>query len=479
MRVSFTLAEWWSMLWRLGPRMPALIRRGPRHFRTVALPEYQAVVWRLQEKPLAQLSALELLQDARELLEAAMYHLAILQVDTLGASAGSEGLFTAVYDRFARGQGDPPAPALLMGYDTVPIRSEKSLFDLAQRARVDPALTEFLLTAPTAGIRAALATDQAPPGVAAASWSSWAAAFAAHLREFGHMLYDLDFSNPVPADDPTPLLVTLKMYLRGEGTDPHERQRRLAEQRERQTEKLLASAGGIRGWMLRKTLGWAQALSRVREDSIASIGLGYPRLRALLLELGHRLTRAGALERPEQVFWLTDVELESLLAALDAGGAPGAMSAETARRQTASQTLARLLPPTTLPPSRTYLGIPLEAFIPGESGLEGDRIKGVGASAGLVTGVACVLHGPEDFEQMRPGAVLVARMTTPAWTPLFAMAAAVVTDIGGPLSHGSIVAREYGIPAVLGTGMATRLIKTGQRLSVDGQAGWVQLLPER
>jgi pyruvate,water dikinase len=79
---------------------------------------------------------------------------------------------------------------------------------------------------------------------------------------------------------------------------------------------------------------------------------------------------------------------------------------------------------------------------------------------------------------MEPGEVLVARITTPAWTSLFAMASAVVTDVGGPLSHSSIVAREYGIPAVLGTGAATSRIRTGQLLRVDGDAGRVTLLPD-
>jgi pyruvate,water dikinase len=102
-------------------------------------------------------------------------------------------------------------------------------------------------------------------------------------------------------------------------------------------------------------------------------------------------------------------------------------------------------------------------------------LKGVAASPGSVTATARVLHGPEDFEQMNPGDVLVAAITTPAWTPLFAMAAAVVTDIGGPLSHGSIVAREYGIPAVLGTGDATRRIRSGQMVTVDGGRGVVEI----
>ena len=80
---------------------------------------------------------------------------------------------------------------------------------------------------------------------------------------------------------------------------------------------------------------------------------------------------------------------------------------------------------------------------------------------------------------MASGDVLVAKLTTPAWTPLFARAAAVVTDVGGPLSHGSIVAREYGIPAVLGTGVATRRIHTGQTITVDGNTGMVFLNKNR
>jgi pyruvate,water dikinase len=106
---------------------------------------------------------------------------------------------------------------------------------------------------------------------------------------------------------------------------------------------------------------------------------------------------------------------------------------------------------------------------------KGDTLKGVAASPGRVTAPARVLHGPEDFDQMQAGDVLVAPMTTPAWTPLFARASAIVTDVGGPLSHGSIVAREYGIPAVLGTGTATRRINSGQVITVDGGAGVVSV----
>lgn len=90
-----------------------------------------------------------------------------------------------------------------------------------------------------------------------------------------------------------------------------------------------------------------------------------------------------------------------------------------------------------------------------------------------MTAVARVLRGPDEFGQMRPGDVLVAPITTPAWTPLFALVGGVVTDVGGPLSHSSIVAREYGIPAVLGTGVAAERIRSGDLITPWTAApGW-------
>jgi len=130
-----------------------------------------------------------------------------------------------------------------------------------------------------------------------------------------------------------------------------------------------------------------------------------------------------------------------------------------------------------MPVKERVMGIKSDAFIShSQEGGSENTLKGVAASTGVVTAPACVLHGPEDFSLMRPGDVLVAGTTTPAWTPLFVIASAVVTDIGGPLSHGSIVAREYGIPAVMGTGEATRRIQNGQIVTVDGSNGVVELL---
>ena len=100
-------------------------------------------------------------------------------------------------------------------------------------------------------------------------------------------------------------------------------------------------------------------------------------------------------------------------------------------------------------------------------------MHGFAVSSGQVTARASVVMGPADFDQMEPGSILVSPLTTPAWTQLFAHAAGLVTDTGSLLAHGSIVAREYGIPAVLGVGNGTERIAHGQLITIDGDAGTV------
>jgi pyruvate,water dikinase len=219
-------------------------------------------------------------------------------------------------------------------------------------------------------------------------------------------------------------------------------------------------------------LRWAQTFALVREDSIFDIGLGYPVLRGLLTELGRRFVGAGAIAEAGDIYWLERAEVERAAEALDRGEALENLTDRIQERRAVWQAKKRLVPPQQLPTKGRVMGIKTDAFMPvSAEDQTGDAIKGVAASPGQVTATARVLLGPEDFHQMQPGDILVAEITTPAWTPLFAMAAGVITDVGGPLSHGSIVAREYGIPAVLGTGVATQRIRSGQTVTVDGSAG--------
>jgi pyruvate,water dikinase len=107
--------------------------------------------------------------------------------------------------------------------------------------------------------------------------------------------------------------------------------------------------------------------------------------------------------------------------------------------------------------------------------MEGE-ISGLGASAGRVEGIARHVRGPQDFAKIEPGEIMICGSTSPAWTPIFTKIAAVVTDQGGTLSHAAVVAREYGLPAVLGTLHGTKRIRDGSRIRVDGTAGKVEIL---
>ncbi|MBN1581752.1 MAG: phosphoenolpyruvate synthase, partial [Anaerolineae bacterium] len=391
-----------------------------------------------------------------------------------------EMLFTNVYNKLIRRDGDPAAIVFLMGYDSTPILAEKSLYDLAEWTRAHPDLAVHILNIPSADLTTHLSTPYSllpTPYSQLPDWPVFCERFQTHQNTYGHIIYDLDFAELLPMDDPTPMLETIKMYLRGAGTNPHERQQAAAEKREQAVESTRNRLKGLRRWAFDKSLKMGQAMAQVRENALADIGLGYPVLRAMLRELGDRFVQAGSIGEAEDIFWLQADEVQSAMTVLNRGEPLANLAESVAQRQTRHVALARVTPPPMLPPRKKYMGINMEHFVPADEGSHsGGMLKGIAASAGQVTAPACILHGPEDFDRMQPGHILVAGITTPAWTPLFAMAAGVVTDIGGPLSHGSIVAREYGIPAVLGTGVATRRIQSGQTITVDGSAGTVTLV---
>ncbi len=470
---------WW-MLTRMLPSFPRMIRTGVSYWRENGRPPYVDTVRRWEGQSLAALSAAELLDGAREIVRAAMFNLTA-QMVWMGACAGSEMLFTRVYNRLVKRPGDPDATAFLMGYDSTPIRAEKSLYDLAEWVRAHPDLADHILNAPTGDLVVHLNASSPllpTPYSLLPDWPDFCTRLQTHLNTFGHIIYNLDFAKPLPLDDPAPMLETLKLYLHGKGANPHERQGALEARRVQATKAALYRVRGLKGWAFRKVLHWAQSLAEVREDAFADIGLGYPLLRRVLRELGVRLAHVGTVEHADDIFWLRLEELEQAVAMLEQETALPGMVARIGERKAFSRAAGRVTPPPVLPTSaKKVMGVKVEGMVAaGEGSHTDDTLKGAGTSAGRVTAPACVLHGPEDFGQMQPGRILVANVTTPAWTPLFAMAAGVVTDIGGPLSHGSIVAREYGIPAVMGTGVATRRIKSGQTITVDGGAGTVTLL---
>lgn len=477
----------WRMMGKLLTAVGALAR-GKAHmgiagWREFSHPRYEQAIKDWQVKPPPELTGEGLLAGAQALLDAGtVYYTAVQSIIPLATS--SELAFRTFYDKLVRRAGDPPAQTFLLGYDSEPIRAEKSLWDLAAWARSDPGLASVLLERPTAELAECQRIGSPPAGVDDALWQEWRFAFREHLDLYGHAVYNLDFATPVATDDPSTLLATVKFYLRGQGTDPHERQRLLTRRREELTEQVAARLGPRRRAAFLRLLRWAQDTAPVREDALADVGLAWPLLRQMLLELGRRLVASGVIAEPADVFWLRFQEVRT---AVEFGlAAPGAHAAITGadrpvraaaveERRMLWRGQARAAAPQMLP-ERPWMEKAFGSMMPAASQRQhGDVIKGVGASSGRVTAPARVLSGPRDFGRMEPGDVLVARITTPAWTPLFAMASAIVTDVGGPLSHSSIVAREYGIPAVLGTGAATQRLATGRQVTVDGDAGTVTI----
>jgi pyruvate,water dikinase len=473
---------WWALTGLL-PAYPRLLRTLVPLWRDQLHPEYQAIVDSKEALIPVEMSAQELWNETQELVNAAAYYVCGLMFATMGASAGSEMLTTNLYNKFAEQDGDPDASVLLMGWDNIPARSEKSLYDIAMWARENDELEKLILETPIKELTAKYieSTREQLSELSELSgskklWHEFTSRLENHLDTFGHVIFQLDFAEDLPLDHPEMMLESIKMYLRGEGTNPHERQQASEGKRIEARETMLARLKGLKRWAFTKALNWGQSMAEVREDALAEIGLAYPKLRELLRELGSRFVEEGAIQDAEDIFWLEKDEISASVARLENGQALEDLNRHVEKRKQFNQRVGQITPPPMMPVKKRVMGMKTETFVAhGEETQAGNVLKGVAASAGVVTAPARILHGPEDFDQIRPGDVLIAGTTTPAWTPLFAMASAVVTDIGGPLSHGSIVAREYGIPAVMGTGVATRRIQSGQTVTVDGTEGTVTL----
>jgi len=208
----------------------------------------------------------------------------------------------------------------------------------------------------------------------------------------------------------------------------------------------------------------AQRYAVIREQQARQLTLGWPLLRRCALHLGQTLQAGGVIDQAEDVFFLTRAELDTRTPLQDL----------VDRRRSTWERQRRLLAPLTIGRPPRLLARELLAVVDAvrtTSPAPQDAIVGQPASPGRATGPVRIVHGPGDFDRFQPGEVLVARATAPAWTPLFARAVAVVTDGGTLAAHASLVAREYGIPAVVATGDATARLHDGQVVTVDGGAG--------
>ncbi|ABD12050.1 hypothetical protein ThrDRAFT_04268 [Frankia casuarinae] len=365
----------------------------------------------------------------------------------------SEWLLATVYPWVARagtGAGLPIGPGpLLQGY---PSRTLDVELELAELARHD------------------------------ADGAEYTAEFERFIGRQGHQVYSLDFASPTPAEDPEVFRATIEAYRSGTRQQPQERIDALAAQREdrlRTIRKALRFAPVRRG-VLHLLLRWNLRQGRLRDEVLFHFTRGWPVLRRAYLELGRRLVAAGVLTEPDDVFYLTGDQVKRQLAALDTGVAGDDLTSVVHERRRLREQQRLLSPPIQVPQdARIFLGrrdvTALAVFGPRPRGAEDDGLRGSPVSPGRATAPARRISSTDDFGRLRPGEILVAPHLTPAWSPLLSIAAGVVTDTGGALSHGSIVAREYGVPAVMGVHGATHIIQDGQVVTVDGDRGLVLL----
>jgi pyruvate,water dikinase len=330
--------------------------------------------------------------------------------------------------------------------------ANQALEALAAQVRADPQLAQLFKSLPVNKLTREL--QRLPGG------RDFLVDFNAFLERFGHRELALSsVLQPTWKDAPEVVLGMIQGLAQSQPPSGREEQNwELA--RERLLAQPLMRFSSVR----RKVLGLvatARALWQVREDTHFEATRILPILRRAFFELGQRLVKAGVVAVPEDIFHLKFKQLQQI-------GEPWPPDIELREElHTCIQRRKEIrlrLEATPIVDSRLYQpsDIDPEALLTGMPG-----------SPGVAEGPARVITSPEEFGRLRAGDVLVAPYTNPAWTPLFQRAAAVVVDGGAPGSHAAIVAREYGLPAVLGTVAGTRRLVDGQRIRVDGSRGLV------
>jgi rifampicin phosphotransferase len=302
------------------------------------------------------------------------------------------------------------------------------------------------------------------------------------LHEFGGRCYqELLLTSPSFEERPDLAWQLVRGVLAAGTPDPAVREAAEAEERKQLTRALLGRLPLWKRLLFARLVGDAQRAIAAREQVRLCQGLLYGELRQAALAVGRGLVERGRLELPDDVFQLDAGEVERLLHGrfLYPETIPALVRARREAAARASEDTRPLPSFFVVGEGATY-----EDGIEEPNGLAASqgqhKWRGVGVSPGRATGnVRIILDPVAQAGQLRPGEVLVTRATDPGWTPLFLVAAAAVVERGGMLSHAAIVAREVGIPVVVDVALATRALRDGERVRVDGETGLVELIGDR
>jgi phosphohistidine swiveling domain-containing protein len=360
-----------------------------------------------------------------------------------------------------------PQSLLLAIPELVSAKPVERLWELSRIARANPALCDAFTQLSSDDPEALLASLRADPRM-----QQFCSAFDDYVGEFGFRISgELLLTTESFVERPAALLPVLAPFVALVGPSPHET---AAAQAVRRDQAIAEVARQLRPrWRLlfKRSLRATQRAIGYRERARLRQALLYGRLRAVVRSLGRALVERGRLGRADDLLFLTWREIDDWLS----GHAmlPGTIPELVELRRREHERLAAERPPATVRlPIGEYLREPSELDELGEPG----TLRGVGVAGGRATGRARVLEDLSEAGTFVRGECLVTRQTDPGWAPLFYLAKGLVMERGGMLSHGAIVAREFGIPGVIAVPHATRILRSGERVEVDGDRGLVRRL---
>jgi len=359
--------------------------------------------------------------------------------------------------------------------------SVRDLWKLKERVKRDAALRAAFDQNPVAaGVSAALASTD--------SGRALLREIDVYKLEYGNKsMYPHEYTCVTWREDPTPIVEALRGYLQ---TDyDYERDvQKMRDTRERAIEELWRRFPNDRPQAdrdkLRTALDLAVKMTPLTPDHHFYMDQGtYARVRLVFLAIGRKLMATSVLDQPDDVLFLKYDELRILSANATSFDGRALVKERRAEHAASTNKEPKLWAGTITnwsmyeePYKHGLWDWPDVYFRAKQTGQQPDVIKGMAASAGVIEGPVRVVHSPQEFDQVQKGDILVCKMTNPAWVVVFTKIAGLITDSGGTLSHPAVVSREFGLPAVVGTLVATQRLKTGQRVRVDGSAGTVHVM---
>ncbi|MGH8907116.1 MAG: PEP-utilizing enzyme [Egibacteraceae bacterium] len=387
--------------------------------------------------------------------------------------------FDDLYHDLFSADGAFDAYRLLGGFSNTSMEMGQALWRLSRRARAVPDVRRALESEAPSEVMAALeASDEGRVFIEQ---------LRAYLARYGERS-EGSMSCVSWIEDPTPVIGSLQSYvIQPDDADPALAAQTAARDREEAIAAARARLAGYPKPVVEEFETWlraAQTGTVLSEDHAFHIDINVVyQGRRVVVEIGRRLAGAGVITSPDDIFLLGLAELREAMASfpkLDCRAIVDQRKAELERFRDVRPPKELGTPPPPSAAGRSKSGSSFaekfQGVLPAEPAAPG-TLSGTAGSPGSARGTARVIRSLAEAGRLRPGDVLVTETTTPPWTPLFATAAAVVTDTGGVLSHCAVVAREYGIPAVVGTGNATSTLLDGQLVEVDGDAGTVRVQP--